>query len=114
MAMSSFSAPSLVSAGDVFVFDVSARSMSSAVISSSTPPAVRNAARLTPNTWNTQWPNKAKNASTAPPTRHARAAMLRAFSGLSRAVIARNSGTVPMGSTTKKTAGSATSRKLIP
>src|SRR5215813_1331376 len=108
-ATSSFCAPSISSSGEVFVCDVRPRSMSSEVISKRMPPATRKALSVTAKTLKISPPKRAKKSNRPHPTKHARIATWRALPG-SRAVIARKIGTTPNGSTTKKTAGRATTK----
>ena len=108
MATSSFTTPSSSSVGLVRVEDGRARSMSRDVIKSRMPPATRKAPSDTAKTWKMTRPKTAKNSISPHATRQARRAVLRICCLESPAVIARNSGTTPMGSTTKKMADSDT------
>ena len=75
MATSSLAVASWASSGEVRVSDCRARSMSSAVMSRTMPPATRKALRLTPTTLKRKVPNRAKNTSSAAATREARRAV---------------------------------------
>lgn len=79
------------------------------MISSTTPPATRKAARLTPITLKRKVPKRAKKTRRPKATSEARAAVSRISSRESPWVMAMKIGTTPMGSTTKKTAERATS-----
>ena len=109
MATSSFAAPSWPPRCEVRVSDGRARSMSSAVMSSRMPPATRKAPRRHAEHLEDEAAEEGEEQQQ--PARHqagAQRAMPRIFSGESPAVIARKSGTTPIGSTTKKTADSET------
>src|SRR5215472_2573801 len=108
-ATSSFCDPSSSSSGEVFVCEVRPRSMSSEVISKRMPPATRKALSVTAKTLKISPPKRAKKSSRPDPTKLARIATWRPLPG-SRAVIATKIGTTPNGSTTKKTAGRATTK----
>ena len=75
------------------------------------PPATRNAPSEMPTTLKMSVPKSAKKTSKPKATSDARSAVRWIFSGESPAVTARKMGTTPKGSTTKKTAETATRLK---
>lgn len=72
--------------------------MSSAIISSTALPAIWNAGKVMPRYRKIHCPTNAKRMSTAAATAHAMPAVRIRSAGVSRGVIARNSGTRAIGS----------------
>jgi len=111
-ATSSLCAPSSVSSGEVRVPGRLARSISSAVNMSSSPPATRKELKLIPKNLKITLPKSANKIKIPNAVKQARRAVRLSFSGESPAVIAKNIGTTPMGSTTKNTADKAIAKNV--
>src|SRR5689334_2912645 len=102
IAMSSFAAPSAVSAAVSSTGDRCALSISNATSNRTSAPATCTAASVMPSSENNHWPASAKPPKIAKATRQATRAMRSRWMSVQREVIARKAGTVAMGSTMTK------------
>jgi hypothetical protein len=99
MAMSSLSAPAAVSSDVSRTSERRARSMSSATRSNTMLPPIWNAGSVMPSSRKIQFPVAAQTIRTPPATQQASRAIRMRLAGESVGVIARNAGSVAIGST---------------
>src|SRR5689334_21384809 len=102
IAMSSFAAPSAVSAAVSSTGDRCALSISNATSNRTSAPATCTAASVMPSSENNHWPASAKPPKIAKATRQATRAMRSRWMSVQREVMARKAGTVARGSTMTK------------